>query len=88
MSRDMTSEEWAEELIGKRRLYLEQFERKVSYVRRQAYYEGLTHHLRPGMQGTPLYECPFCSAEETDLHTHLITCEEVPLHLRVEPTRE
>lgn len=84
MSRDLTSEEWAEALTGKRRREVEEFERLVSYVRREAYYEGLTHHLRAGKNGTPFHECPFCSAEEVDLHTHLITCEEVPPHLRGE----
>jgi hypothetical protein len=84
MSRDNSSEEWAEAILRSRRQEFEELERYVGYVRRQAYYEGLTDHLRPGKQGTPFHECPFCSAEELDLHTHLITCEEVPPELKGE----
>jgi hypothetical protein len=84
VSRDLTSAEWVENLVGPRERELEELKRHLSYVRQRAYYEGLTHHLRPGVQGTPFHECPFCSAEEVDLHGHLITCEDVPPELRGE----
>ena len=81
MSRDMTSGEWLEELVRPRKMALEELERHLSYIRQQAYYEGLTHHLRPGRGGEPFHVCPFCSYEApASLHDHLITCEEVPQH--------
>lgn len=83
MSRDLTSEEWAEDILRPEQERVQRLERYLSYVRQQAYYEGLTHHLRPGKQGGLLHECPFCSAEEAGgLFAHLIACEEVPEHLR------
>lgn len=78
----MTSQEWADALVRGPEQELQEFKRRVSYVRRQAYYEGLTAHLRPGKGGTPFHECPFCSAEELNLHNHLITCNDVPEELR------
>lgn len=82
MSRDFNSQEWAEVILRPREQELDQLKRTLSYVQREAYYEGLTVHLRPGLQGTPFHECPFCSSEELDLHQHLITCGEVPEHLK------
>ncbi len=84
MSRDNTSEEWAEAILRPEQQRVEQLERYVSYVRREAYREGLTHHLRAGNQGTPFHTCPFCSADDNvdGLFNHQITCDEVPEHLR------
>jgi hypothetical protein len=84
MSRDHSSQDWAEAILSSRRLEFEELERYVGYVRQQAYYEGLTAHLRPGQHGTPFHECPWCSSEELDLKAHLLTCEEVPPELRGE----
>lgn len=82
VSRDLTSAEWAEEILRPRELELVDLKRRISYVRRRAYYEGLTAHLRPGNADGAAHSCPFCSEEWPDLHDHLIICQEVPDELR------
>lgn len=82
MIRDFTALDWMDTILRPREKEVEKLRSHLGYMRKQAYYEGLTRHLRPGEQGRPEYECPFCSDMVNDLPNHLILCEEVPGELR------
>lgn len=79
MSRDLTSAEWAEQLLQPRRMELDHQTAVLGYVREQAFLEGVTAHLRD-----TYWKCPFCHDGTANLPEHLITCEQVPEHLREE----
>lgn len=77
MSRDFTSQEWADELRREPEQELDRVTRYGRYIRRAAFLEGMTAHLR-----NDLWPCPFCQEATTDLPGHLVACGEVPEHLR------